>query len=315
MNKSRLYFVAIVLVSMALSLWATPLVIAQTNLVTNGDFEGGFPLVPNLDPLDGSTPDGIPNGWTRYETFSGGIMETSILNPGPAGDNGPSLPGASSLLSTRADMGSMSGDWTAIFQDLNIDASECSSLTLNMDVKVITHDVPAGGFVCNLPPPLDSPAFEWPVIVQISYTTTGGGMQVWRHGWYLGNDSVPEPAGQPGDLGCPASLPGCPGSSANDCGVGLIGVFNDEQVTLGVWDANSFNLLAQLPQVDTINRIYVGGSGWDFEGQVDNIEIVCTPRVAPGVPTLSQWGIIAMIIVLGASVLLLLRRKTGNSRA
>ena len=186
-------------------------------------------------------------------------------------------------------------------------------------MKVLTHDVPAGGFVCNLPPLSASPAFEWPVIVQTTYTTTGGNTQVWRHGWYLGNDSIPEPPGQPGDLGCPASLPGCPGLSADDCGAGLIGVFNDEQVTLGVWDVNSFNLLAELPQVDTINRIYVGGSGWDFEGQVDNVEIVCTPRVrppmAPGVPTLSQWGIIAMIIALGVSVHLLLRRKTGNSRA
>lgn len=36
---------------------------------------------------------------------------------------------------------------------------------------------------------------------------------------------------------------------------------------------------------------------------------------APMVPTMNQWGIIALIIVLGASVLLLLRKKTGNSRA
>ena len=208
----------------------------------------------------------------------------------------------------------MSGDWSAVYQDLNIDASECSALTLNMDVKVFAHDLPAGGFVCNLFP--SSPAFEWPIVVQIDYTTTGGGTQVWRHGWYLGNDSVsPEPPGQPGDLGCPAGLPGCPGSSADDCGVGLIGTFNDEQVTPGVWDTNSFDLFAELPQVDTITRIYVGGSGWDFEGQVDNVEILCTPRVAPGVPTLSQWGIVAMIVVLGGSALWLLRRRTVGSKA
>jgi len=288
MNRSRLYFVTIVLVSMALSLWAAPLVIAQTNLVTNGDFEGGFSVVGNpSQPLDGGTPDGIPNGWARYETFTGGV-ETSLLNPGPAGDNGPSLPGANSLMSIRA-IGMMSGDWTAIYQDLDIDASDCSALTLNMDVKVISHNLEAGGYV--------APAFEWPVIVQISYTTTGGDTQVWRHGWYL----TP-----PGDA---VSGP------IDDPGTGLIPIFNDEQVTQGVWDANSFNLFAELPRLDTITRIYVGGSGWDFEGQVDNVEIICTPRVPPGVPTLSQWGIIAMIIALGAGVLLLLRRKTGNSRA
>jgi len=283
MNKSRLCFVAIVLVSVALSLWAA-------NLVTNGDFEGGFSVVGNpSQPLDGGTPDDIPNGWTRYETFTGGILEFSSLNQ--TLDNGPSLPGASSLLSTRLEAlaGGGSGDWTAVYQDLDIDASDCSALTLNMDVKVIKHNLEAGGWV--------TPAFEWPVIVQISYTTTGGGTQVWRHGWYL------DP---PGDA---VSGP------IDDPGTGLIPIFNDEQVTQGVWDANSFNLLAELPQLDTITRIYVGGSGWNFEGQVDNVEIVCTPPVPPGVPTLSQWGIIAMIIVLGASVLLLLRRKTGNSRA
>jgi len=288
MSKSRLCFVTVVLVSMAFSLWAAPLVIAQTNLVTNGDFEGGFASVPNPDPLDGSTPDGIPNGWTRYETFTGGVQESSSLNPGAA-DNGPSLPGVNSLFHWRADQGSQSGDWTAIYQDLDIDASDCSALTLNMDVKVRAHNLEAGGWV--------TPAFEWPVIVQISYTTTGGDTQVWRHGWYI------DP---PGDA---VSGP------IDDPGTGLIPVFNDEQVTQNVWDANSFNLFTELPQLDTITRIYVGGSGWDFEGQVDNVEIVCTPRVPPGVPTLSQWGIIAMIIALGAGVVLLLRRKTGNSRA
>jgi hypothetical protein len=289
MSKSRLCFMTIVLVSMALSLWAAPLVIAQTNLVTNGDFEGGFTWVPNpTQPLDGSTPDGIPNGWTRYETFTGAVPEPSLLSPGAA-DNGPSLPGVNSLLHTRGDQGTQSGDWTAIYQDLDIDASDCSALTLNMDVKVIMHNLEAGGYV--------APTFEWPVIVQISYTTTGGGTQVWRHGWYI------DP---PGDF----SL-----GWIDDPGTGLIPIFNDEQVIQGVWDANSFNLFAELPQLDTITRIYVGGSGWDFEGAVDNIEILCTPRVPPGVPTLSQWGIIAMIIALGASVILLLKRKAGNSRA
>jgi YVTN family beta-propeller protein len=37
--------------------------------------------------------------------------------------------------------------------------------------------------------------------------------------------------------------------------------------------------------------------------------------LSPPVPTMNQWGIIAMITALGASVLLVLRRKTGNSGA
>ena len=43
-------------------------------------------------------------------------------------------------------------------------------------------------------------------------------------------------------------------------------------------------------------------------------EIPLSPPGAATVPTMNQWGIIAMVIALGASVLLLLRRKTGNAR-
>lgn len=286
MIKAGLCFVTVVLLSMALSLWAAPSVVAQTNLIINGDFEAGFTSVLNPDPLDGSSPDDIPNGWTRYETFTGGVIELSALSQGP--DNGPSLPGGSSLLHSRGN-DNQSGDWTAVFQDLDIDASECSALTLRMDVKVIEHNLEAGGW--------STPAFEWPVIVQITYTTTGGATQVWRYGWYLdppGDDSF---------------------GPTDDPGTGLIPIFNDKQVTSGVWDANSFNLFAELPQLHTISRIYVGGSGWSFEGQVDNVEILCSRHVAPSVPTLSQRGAIIMMIVLVAATLLLQKRKTASSRA
>ena len=243
---------------------------AQTNLVANGDFEGGFTNQGLSGPLDLSGDD-VPNGWTRYETFSGGAGETSTLSQDPL--NGPSGPGASALGARRVPDGGMSGDWSAVYQALNIDASRCSSLALNMDVRVWAHDVPAGGFICNMAPPFT--AFEWPVVVQIDYTTTGGQPQIWRHGWYLGNDTLPELQTEPGDLGCPWNFPGCPGSSANDCGVGLIGVFNDERVSSQAWDTNSFDLMAELPQVRTINRIMVGGSGWNYEGEVDNIQVLC----------------------------------------
>jgi len=283
MSKAGLCFITVVLLSMALSLWAAPSVVAQNNLIINGDFEAGFTSVPNPDPLDGSSPDDIPNGWTRYETFYAGV-EFSALSQGP--DNGPSLPGSASLLHIRGNS-NVSGDWTTVFQDLDIDASECSALTLRMDVKVINHDLEAGGWSMS--------AFEWPVIVQITYTTTGGATQVWRYGWYL------DP---PGD-----------GLTDDDPGTGLIPIFNDKQVTSGVWDANSFNLFAELPQLHTINRIYVGGSGWSFEGQVDNVEILCSRHVPPSVPTLSQWGAIIMMIVLVAATLLLQKSNTANSRA
>jgi hypothetical protein len=289
MSKSRLCFVTIVLVSMALSLWAAPLVIAQTNLVTNGDFEGGFAWVANPDPWDGITPDQIPNGWTRFETFNGGVVENSALLQMP--DNGPSLPGSSTLSCGRVN-GGFSGDWSVVYQDLNIDASKCSGLTLTMDVKVISHNLLAGGW--------STPAFEWPVLVEIDYNTTGGGNQIWRYGWYIN---------PPGDDGGPSPI--------DDPGTGLIPIFNDKQVTQGVWDSNSFDLLVELPQLGTITRIYVGGSGWDFEGQVDNVVILCEPVAVGGeafpidkTELVLPW--IALALAIAAGGIYLIRRRVHS---
>jgi hypothetical protein len=53
----------------------------------------------------------------------------------------------------------------------------------------------------------------------------------------------------------------------------LIPFYNDTLVPQGVWVPNNFDLLAELPQVQTINRILVGGSGWNFSSEVDNVAI------------------------------------------
>ena len=155
---------------------------------------------------------------------------------------------------------------------------------------VITHNLWAGGWV--------APAFEWPVIVQITYTTTGGATQVWRHGWYL------DP---PGDVGG--------GSPANDPGTGLIPFCNDTLVPQGAWVPNTFDLLVELPQVDTIDRIYVGGSGWDFEGQVDNVGILCMKKPGPMVPAVSFWGALGLSVLVVGLIAWRLRTNKAHSDA
>ena len=78
-------------------------------------------------------------------------------------------------------------------------------------------------------------------------------------------------------------------SAINDPGQGLIPFYNDQLVPQGVWVANSFNLFNELPQVRTITRIVVGGTGWNFESDVDNVSIQGTMTNAFSHPGELLW--------------------------
>jgi hypothetical protein len=229
------------------------------NLLINGTFESAFTNAGFSGTNDGLA-DAIPPGWNRYETFSGGVMENSSI--GPVAENGPSAPGSQAVRFSRG-YGGASGDWTAIFANLSINAALYTHLYLTMDVKVWYHNLEAGGTV--------TPAFEWPAVVQVDYVDIHGFNQVWRHGWYL------DP---PGDDN---------GSPINDPGQGLIPFYNDTLVPQGVWVPNNFDLFSELPQVQTIKRILVGGSGWDFSSEVDNVSIRASETNAFSHPDRLLW--------------------------
>ena len=236
---------------------------AQASVIQNGLFEGGATVMGVSGPLD-LGPDTVPNNWTRFESFMGWLAENSIISV--VADNGPSAPGASCLRCTRS-LGGGSGDWTTVQQNLNLDASGYSSLGLSIDVKVDSHNLEAGGWV-----PV---AWEWPVMLEIEYVPTGGAppTQIWRYGWYL----VP-----PGDA---------VNGPVNDPGQGLIPIYNDQAVPAGVWVPTTFDLLKELPQLGTITRIRVGGSGWDFEGQADNLVITGQGQLIPEPASLGLLGL------------------------
>jgi hypothetical protein len=213
---------------------------SQKEILTNGDFEGGF------------TPDGtgdmIPNGWTKYETFSGGPGETSTLYQ--ANDNGPRLPGISALGWQRS-LGGSSGDWTACEQTLSYDVSACSCVTMTIDVKVLGHNLGGSGTTPT--------EFEFPVTVVVYYTDATGTPRYWQYGWYEWID-------------------GTTGPNPNHAVVPGNGVVTGLQVADSVWIMNSFNLMTELTNPKTIDKIRVGGSGWDYEGMADNIQLLgCTP--------------------------------------
>lgn len=213
---------------------------SQKEILTNGDFEGGF------------TPDGtgdmIPTGWTKYETFSGGPGETSTLYK--ASDNGPRLPGISALGWLRSN-GGVSGDWTACEQTLNYDVSACSCVTMTIDVKVLGHNLGGSGTTAT--------EFEFPVTVVVYYTDNGGIQRYWQYGWYEWIDAATGP--NPNHKAVPGN-----------------GVVTGLQVADSVWIMNSFDLMTELQNPVTIDKIRVGGSGWNFEGMADNIQILgCAP--------------------------------------
>jgi hypothetical protein len=213
---------------------------SQKEALANHDFEGGF-------TADG-TGDVIPNNWTKYETFSGGPGETSTLYQ--AADNGPRLPGISALGWLRGNGGS-SGDWTACEQTLSYDVSACSCVTMTIDVKVLGHNLGGSGSTAN--------EFEFPVTVVVYYTDMGGIQRYWQYGWYEWIDA------QTGPNPNHAPVPGN-------------GVVTGLQVADSVWIMNSFDLMTELQNPRTIDKIRVGGSGWNFEGMADNFQLlVCTP--------------------------------------
>lgn len=251
--------------------WAAEPVRAAVEFVQNGTFEGNWGLLPPSGPLDAAPGgDSLPAQWQRVETFSGNIPEWSVI--GPQQDNGPSAPGVvcPTFLRTGMPQGppeNMSGDWTAISQPLAINAAAFQSLVLSIDVKVIFHNLPAGGWV--------APAFEWPAMVQLDFIDQNNQAWFWRHGWYLEN---------PGDDA---------GSPLNDPGFGPIPFFNDLLVPQNLWVPNQFNLFAQLPGVKTITGIRVGGSGWQFESRIDNVSIQGVPK--PGqIPEPSSLALMAL---------------------
>lgn len=243
-------------------------------LINNGLFEGGTFAGGLSNPLDGIPDNLLPVQWNRIETFTGGVVENSVIATQAV--NGPSFPGAFGVEFSRVEVPPVpsSGDRTSIQQALNIDAASYVSLLLSIDVNVVSHNLVAGGWV--------APAFEWPAFVTVNYLDQSNNPQTWRYGWYLE---------QPGDF---------PPGQVNDPGQGLIPVYNDLLVPAGAWVPNTFDLFTELPQVQTLTSIEVGGAGWDFSSLIDNVSI---QGVVPEPSAL-------LLCLIGTGTILLRRRSS-----
>ena len=219
----------------------------------NGNFEGGF--IPVND-------DQCPTSWTMYETWWGAPDEGSIVTSQL--DNGPSSPGQWSTLWHRFNSGP-SGDWTAIEQRLDavVHPSNVEFLGLSFDLKVLHHDLGGSGTTPD--------EWEYPFSVRVLFTDENDQPRYWQHGYYLHLNFGTGPAPQ------------------GTVVAGGQGIVFSTLVPQGVWISQSFNLLAQLRTIaepKVINSIRFGGSGWVFEGQVDNVGLFSSPTSVES----KSWG-------------------------
>ncbi len=225
----------------------------------NGHFEDGFYA---------DADDMIPNRWTKLETNP---SETTIIYEDL--DNGPSFPGTSSTAWERLD-GGVSGDWTTIEQDMDLDVSGPADVSLELDVKALHHNLGGSGWTED--------EWEYPVTLRISYTDVDGFAKTWVHGWYIWID---EETGPPPD-----------GAVVNDGNT----IVYSKQIDADVWYPESFDLIGELSTLSppaTIDRIRLGGAGWDFGGKADNVYMCFrADLVAVGDPMLDLTGAPAILL-------------------
>ena len=220
------------------------------DFIVNGDFEGTWTGPDGCD-------DFVPEGWTK----EGGCQSGDDPDIGPISDNGPSAPGASACHWIRVTTSS-TGNNVDLHQYWDPGIPPEAGLVLSLDVKVISHNLEAGGSV--------TPATEWPVAVRLYYRRASdpNQTQAWVHGFYT------DP---PGD-----------GARIVDPGTGLLAEYEDTEVPAGVWTTHVFDLNAELPDFGEIYSIAVGGHGWAYEGQVDNVALYASPCEAS--PTSLDFG-------------------------
>lgn len=222
---------------MSVALVALLLPIIAYGNINNGDFEGG-------SYADGG--DTVPNNWSKYETFSGGLFpESSFISL--VDDNGLSAPGDKAARFVRVDFGNESGDWTAIQQGVSISTADYSTLELRLDVKVVSHDLCGGGW---------TGAWEYPITVEIGYEDSDGDAKIAQTGWHLFTKPW-----------CQAQNNWWWWSSSNRWA-------KANQVSANTWYAESIDLLDPTLDIVHITRIRIGGTGWNYEGRADNVSIV-----------------------------------------
>jgi len=125
------------------------------------------------------------------------------------------------------------GGMSAVSQDLTVNRAGLNALYLRLVGAIDSQDLDGDGWYGG----------ETPLLVTIDYKTAGGQAKTWTHGFMAyGAVNYPE---------------------------------RDQLIPGGgqwySWDCPE--LLATLPDLETVNRITIGGSGWDFRSRIGLVSL------------------------------------------
>ncbi|MDP7040138.1 MAG: choice-of-anchor D domain-containing protein [Myxococcota bacterium] len=167
------------------------------------------------------------------------------------------------VLKIKKDKGGGGGSWDIATQTLNLDVSKCGSLVFSLDGKATNQSLAGAGHTQG----------EWPVIMRVAYQDANGvdhrrfhlpNVYGWQHGLYY--------YGEPGYLSEPQIQAG-PISTliAEDTWYSDDTVNNPNPGE----PFDSGNLMALLdPPPKVIYWIGVGGAGWDYTSEIDNVSML-----------------------------------------
>jgi hypothetical protein len=179
-------------------------------------------------------------------TFTQGLTGWTTNVGGPCGTRNAlvvsSDPPYSEVLELNSTGAGGCGGGSAVYQSLNVAASNYGSLVLSAVVKAISADVRNG---CG------DAGTEFPIQFQISYSDSSGVARTLVFAFYYGAGSCGSPS---------------PPDST--------WVYQTTQVTQNQWTTfTSPNLKNWIGNGSQITRITIEGNGWDYVGHADNVSL------------------------------------------
>lgn len=212
-------------------------------LIGGGPFGGGYYGLNQV----GDIP--LPVNGDFYENFADW---TEMGNPGCAGTRTVSIlssdPPHTNVLEIKSTGAGGCGGWNGVEQPLSINTSNYETITLKASVKSISSTVANG---CGFE------GIEAPVTIDLEYLTQSNQQ---KHLIFLfshagGSCLNPDPYNNWPDR-----------------------TFIPINVTQNEWyDYLSDNIKTLVPDASIITKITLLGGGWDYEGRVDNVELLLSP--------------------------------------